>query len=214
MKKLIYIAIILLGFNSCKAQDNKKMDEKIIIPEVTKKFETFDIEEFHINNKSRFDKILNDTHTIYTGDKKNSDIKSGFSKKIYYENSVFFKIKNYYPNGNIEIKGLRFNNGSEYSIWYEFDEKGKLIKETNTDVGYDFGWDKIIQYCDNNSITLEKGYPKQGGIKTEIYKNDDDGNKVWEISYYDYKKEQYLGITLDGKTGKLLKEQVLEFEGN
>ncbi len=209
MKKLIYIAIILLGFNSCKAQDNKKMDEKIIIPEVTKEFEVFNIEKFN-KEKINGQIIINDEnkYTIFI------DYSNGYNKSTYIKNSNFYIVKNFYLNGKIEIKGLRFNNGSEYGIWYEFNEKGKLIKETNTDIGYDFGWDKIMQYCDNNSITLEKGYPKQGGIKTEIYKNDDGGNKVWEISYYDYKKEQYLGITLDGKTGKLLKEQVLEFEGN
>ncbi len=204
MKKLIYIAIILLGFYSCKAQENKK----IIIPEVTKEFEK-------INSSLFEDANSNNISIIESGLlKKFVKAKVGYSELSYIDNSIFIIIKNFFPNGNIEIKGLEFNNGSEYGIWYEFDEKGKLIKETNTDVGYDFGWDKILEYCNKNNIILEKGYPKQGGIKTEIYKNDDDGNKVWEISYYDYKKEQYLGVTLDGKTGKLLKEQVLEFEGN
>ncbi len=200
MRKLIYIVIILLEFYSCKAQENKK----IIIPEVTKNFEKLKIKNIgKKHTKSEEDKYIEIEKQSY-----------GFISRTYYINSCFKVNRKFYQNFNIMSKGLLFNNGSKSGVWYEFDKKGKLIKETNTDVGYDFGWDKILEYCNKNNIILEKGYPKQGGIKTEIYKNDDDGNKVWEISYYDYKKEQYLGVTLDGKTGKLLKEQVLEFEGN
>ncbi|MFD0992387.1 hypothetical protein [Tenacibaculum geojense] len=209
MKKLIYIVITLLTLNSCKAQENTVMNNKIIIPEVTKEFETFDINKF---NKQK----INGQVIINTDDELQMfiDYANGYNKTTYIVNSSFSVVKNFYLNGNIEIKGVRFNNGSEYGIWYEFNEEGKLIKEINMDQGYIFGWDKVLEYCENNSIILDRGYPKKGGIKTEIFKNEEEGNKVWNITYYNYKKEQYLSLTLDGITGELTKEQMIDFEGN
>ena len=214
MKNLVYLILIVFNFNGCLAQKKTEMENQEIIPKITEKFEKFDIEKFQSTNKSKVVEISNDIQITYTGDKKNSEIKSGFSKTMYYTNSVFHIVKNYYSNGKIEIKGVRFNNGSEYGIWYEFNEEGKLTKEIDTDEGYSFGWDKIIGYCEKNNIILEKGVPKNGGVKTEIYKNEEGGKKVWAITYYNYKKGEYLALTIDGSTGELIKEQVIELEGS
>lgn len=214
MKHLVYLIIIVLNFNSCKAQKTSKMDNKIIVPEMTKEFEEFDIEKFQIKNTSIFEEQIDNNYIVYSGDKKHAKIKSGFSKGIYFKGSYFSITKNYFPNGMIEIKGITYNNGSEYGIWYEFDKEGKLIKEINTDAGYNFGWKDVFTYCHKNNIELEKGYPKRGGIKTEIYKNEENGKKIWTISYYKIKKEEYLEVILDGKTGKELQRRALEFIGN
>lgn len=209
MKYLVYITIILLNFNSCKAQKKAKMEQEIIIPKITKEFETFDIKSYNegkINGKLH--KYKNEELYIYI------DYSKGYSKAVYADNNYFNSTKNYFRNGNIEIKGISFNNGSEYGIWYEFNKEGKLIKEINTDEGYNFGWKDILEYCYKNDIKLDKGYPKQGGIKTEIYKNEENDKKVWLITYYNYKKKQYLSITLDGKTGLLLKEKEIALDAN
>lgn len=198
--------IILIFFFNCNAQKTSSMEEKIMIPKLTKNKEIIDIDLF--KEKMRYEKQTNNEHKVF------SRGNIGFGEVTYFNNSFFKRVKSFYPNKNSRKKGVSFNNGSKYGIWYEFNEEGKLIKEINTDEGYTFGWDKIIEYCEKNNIILEKGYPKQGGIKTEIYKNEEDGNKVWTITYYNYKKEQYLGLTIDGKIGKLLNEQVIEFEGN
>lgn len=209
MKHIIYILILALSFNSCNAQKKINMNSNINIPQVTKDFEKFDIKYYNENKiNSEVRKLEDNTLEIQL------DYSEGYSKVVYYDDSYFYVVRNFYKNGNIEIKGVRFNNGSEYGVWYEYNEDGELLKEVDMDEEYDFGWDKIIQYCEDNEIVLEKGYPKKGGIKTEIYKNEEDGKKVWTISYFDYLKKQYIGVTLDGKTGKLIKEQELEFEGN
>ncbi|WP_093139832.1 hypothetical protein [Ulvibacter litoralis] len=183
------------------------MNEDIDIPKITNEFETFNVKGFNkeqVNGELR--KSENEIFYIYL------EYSKGFSEAIYPKNSYFNLTKNYYKNGNIEIKGTSFNNGSEYGIWYEFSEEGKLIKEINTDDGYSFGWKEILEYCDKKNIKLEEGYPKQGGIKTEIYKNEESGSKVWKITYYDYDKMQLIEVTLDGKTGKELKKIELELE--
>lgn len=215
MKKLIYLITIITVLYNCKVSKGIKMEnEEILIPRITKELETFNIERFYKNGSSSFKELKDDNLVVYTGDTKNSIKKLGFSEKTYPINSYFSIVKNYFPNGNIEIKGVTFNNGSEYGTWYEFNEEGVLISEENTDEGYDFDWIDIINYCIKNEITLEKGQPEKGGIKTEIYKNEKDEKKVWVISYYDSDKYEYLELTLDGKTGNQIEKRELEFEGN
>ncbi len=213
MKKLLFIFTIL-SFTSCIAQKNLKIEQEIIIPQITKEFEEFNIEEFQAKNISKVIEEINERYIVYTGDTKKTKVKSGYSKGIYLKDSYFSITKNFYPNGGIEIKGISFNNGSEYGTWYHYDEKGNLTKEENIDEGYDFGWLDVIKYCLKNDIQLEKGYPKHGGVKTEIYKNEEEGKKVWTISYYKPKTDEYIEVTLDGQTGKEIKRRDLEFIGN
>ncbi len=208
MKKLLFI-LTILSLTSCVAQKNLKMEQEIIIPQITKEFETFDIKEFNIKKLNEEVRIKEDDKLIIL-----LDYSKGYSKSVYYDKSAFSVVNNYYLNGNIEIKGIRFNNGSEYGTWYYYDEKGNLTKEENIDEGYDFGWLDVIKYCLKHNIQLEKGYPKSGGVKTEIYKNEEEGKKVWTISYYKPKTDEYIEVTLEGKTGKEIKRRDLEFIGN
>lgn len=208
MRHLFYTIVLLLNINSCKAQNIKTMDNDIIIPEVTKEFEKFDIDYYNENK-------IDDEIKKYNEKTNTLDVflnyADGYSKTTYHEKSSFYSVRNYFLNSFIEIKGIRFSNGSEYGIWYEFDEEGKLVKEINTDEGYDYGWEEILAYCDKNEIVLTKGYPKRGGIQTEIYKNEEEGKKIWTISYYNHKKDLHLQVTLDGVTGKELNKKELEF---
>jgi len=206
MKYFVYILIVVF-FNNCIAPKNKKIQKDILIPEVDKKFELFNIEFFEKETKSR--KIKENEILI------EENVQSyGYIRKIYYDSSFFKYNKKFYENKGIKEKGIIFNYGSQYGVWYYFDKKGNLIKEINTDEGYDFGWGDVIKFCRKNGAVLEKGYPKRGGLKTEIYKNEEEGNKVWTISYYNTKTDEYLEVTLDGKTGKEIKRRPLEFIGN
>jgi hypothetical protein len=210
MKKLL-IVFTILSFTSCIAQKTLKMEQEVIIPEINKKFETFDIQDFNkkVDNVSGVRRIKKD-EILIEEDYQNP----GFSRITYFFDSNFYLLKLFFENGNIKEKGISFNNGSEFGVWYHYNEKGSLIKEENTDIGYDFGWLDVIKYCHKNDIQLEKGYPKRGGIKTEIYKNEEEGKKVWIISYYKPKTDEYIEVTLDGKTGKEIKRRDLEFIGN
>lgn len=207
MKHLICTLIIGINFSSCNAQKITKMEQNIIIPKITKDSEKIEAKTFR-EKGSMYEIKKDNEYKVY------SSAIIGFGEVTYYNNSYFKVLRSFYPSNHSKKKGIAFNNGSEYGIWYHFDESGKLVKEEDTDKGYDFGWKNIIAYCEKNEIRLEKGYPQRGGIKTEIYKNEEEGNKVWTISYYDYTKEKYLEVTLDGKTGKQLKQRELEFIGN
>ncbi len=206
MKKLL-IVFIILSFTSCIAQKTLKMEQEIIIPKINNKSTSIEINNFSPNSP-RYEIINEESCEIYT--KANV----GFGKVTFLNNSYFKIIESFYPNTYTRKKGISFNNGSEFGTWYEFNKEGNLINEINTDEGYGFGWLGVIKYCHKNDIQLEKGYPKRGGIKTEIYKNEEEGKKVWTISYYKPKTDEYIEVTLDGKTGKEIKRRDLEFIGN
>ena len=206
MKKVIYIAIMLLGFNACKAQENKKMDEEIIIPKVTKEYETFNIEIF--NKEKHGKKRIKKEKGVFIEEDSYS---TGYIRRIYYDTSSFKYNKKFHLNTIIKEKGIMFNNGSQYGIWYKYNEKGELIKVIDTDEGYDYGWDKILEYCLKNNIVLTKGYIKSGGVPTEILKLEEEGRKIWQIMYYDKEQEKKFLVKLDGKSGELLSKKELEF---
>ena len=206
-KHLIFLFIAVSCFALKSNAQITTMEKKaIILPEIDSSFEKFDIEEFNERKKNRLThEQKNDSLTIYTGGN------AGYSIAIYLTNSYFGIVKNYYKkNGNIEIKGISFNHGSEYGIWYKFDEQGNLIETIDTDAGYDFTWEQVIHYCEENKIKLIKGY-KRSGFKTKIYKEEsEEGNKIWVITYQ-ISGDQLIELTLDGKTGEELKRKEIGF---
>lgn len=104
---------------------------------------------------------------------------------------------------------MLLNEGDQIGIWYEFDEQGNLVKEINTDEGYTFGWEQVLEYCEENKIEVTKGYVK-GGFQTTIYKEELEGKKVWVISHL-LSPILIARKTLDGTTGKILKTEEVEF---
>ncbi|MFL1895017.1 hypothetical protein ACJRPK_04900 [Aquimarina sp. 2-A2] len=175
----------------------------IIIPEIDNKFEKFDIDKFDLEKENIFIKE-NDFYI------KRMNQSFGFAKHLVKENSFFSILKLYFKNSFIKEKGISFNNGSEYGVWYKFDEQGNLIEEIDTDKGYDFDWKQVVHYCEKNKIELTKGY-ETSGFQTTIYKEEsEEGHKTWVITYQ-FSGDQLIELTLDGITGKELNKKKLEF---
>ncbi|QDP86675.1 hypothetical protein FNJ88_09475 [Chryseobacterium sp. SNU WT5] len=159
-----------------------------------------------IMKDSREDIIINKEHIIYTS------ANVGFGEVKYNEETYFSFVKNFYPSKSIENKGIAFNNGSPVGIWYYFDETGKLIKEENTDEGYNFTPENLINYCEKHKINLPKGY-QDSGYQTKVLKQEIDGKKVWFISHQ-ISGDQIKEIYLYGKTGEKLSRKIVPFINN
>ena len=208
MKNLMILSLLNI-FIQCQSQKiNKSM-----IPIVDNRFEKFDIYTFN--------KLLS-TDNSFAISQINNDVTEqlqkqsyGFIDRIFYTKSYFIYVKKYSSNYSIKEKGLLFNQGSQIGIWYYFDESGKLIKEENTDEGYDFTPEDVVKYCESHKIKLPKGY-QDSGYKTSVYKKEIDGKKVWQISYViAVGKEEFIEeIILDGKTGKLIKKKQVSYINN
>ncbi|WP_131701500.1 hypothetical protein, partial [Chryseobacterium sp. FH2] len=196
MKNIIIVCICLLSLNNCNAQygKQKKIQKKTTLKNkkmnpyqylVTKDFEKFDV--------NKHNGYLANGNYLTTG-----MWKGGGDYVEIIKNSYYSLIKSYFLNKNIQSKGISFNQDTfKMGIWYEFDENGKLIKETNYDDGYDFTLEEVIQYAEslktiqryedlNNEVFPKGEYTVLNmGDHNRIKKDIRNGQKVWVIECHE-----------------------------
>lgn len=209
--KNIFLIVFLLLINSCKSQHSKPM-----IPKINSQPEMF--------SEINFERLID----------KNQFVKRGFLSgntyiEIYTNNdgkitletptdSYFSIYKEFYNNKSIKQKGLQFNlnTGSSFlkGSWYEFDESGKLIKETDYDKPFKFTFEDILKLCEKENITVDKGPILQStGWHTTISRGLENNHPYWSIEWL--KKPDILEkITLDGITGKVVSRTERQYINN
>ncbi|MET3025558.1 hypothetical protein ABXT06_02665 [Flavobacterium sp. UW10123] len=217
MRKIILLFLLTGILSNCTAQNTTKSKEKKIskemIPTIDKNFEVFDSQKFN-NSKKENPYVLRE----FLSDGNYLELDQGSYGKGYKltpKNSFYQILKLYYKNGNIKIKGVGFNgNGFHVGTWYEFDESGNVIKETDYDKPYQFTFEEIVKFCENEKIPLQKGPILQStGYHTVIRRNFNSEGSWWQIEWL--KKPNTIEIiTLDGNTGKVLKRQEAEYTNN
>ena len=172
MRKIIYISFLLL-ITSCNSQDKKESAKIIDKPQpvkhitmnteynfknlISSKTEYFDIKYFD-EHKDEGENL------IYT-DKIGADInifgdnESGYVSNTTPENSLFTIYKEFNPNGIIIRKWVNFRNeGGLVGMKYEYDDSGKLIKETDMEKNYKITPQDIITFCKEKGINLFSDY--------------------------------------------------------
>lgn len=205
MKKYIFF-LILITVTSCNAQN-----KSLMIPEIDKKFEQFDSIRFNLSVKESPDIVRqfqpNGNYVEMSISKTDKSYIESF-KDTYY-----MILKFYYPNGNIKKKGAGFHDFFSKGIWYEFDEKGKLIKEVDYDKPYKFTFEDILKFCEKENIEIKKGPILQNGWHNRIFRNVENDNPIWSIEYLK-KKDLVEIIKLDGITGKILGTETYDYINN
>lgn len=216
MTKILLFFLVFVTY-SCKPQNKEPITIKPIKMEnhheynnlVTSKFETFNVKRFDENKDKAEDYIYksSDNATV----REFGDNASGYFVNISNKNSLFNVTKAYYANSNIKTKGPSFKDDCEIGIWYDFDEKGKLIKETDLDKPFKIKIEDIIEFINKNKGDLNSTF-------TSIHRLYDDKVKkrIWEI-YYSGKYENKHGlfnIIIDDSTSEIVKViQILGKEG-
>lgn len=202
-KKIIVNKIIILFGLGLFTQLRSQELQKTMIPKISNEFEKITIQDSKKKDDDRCIETPESRKEIFSASK------SEYRLSIYYENSFYRSDKFYYKNGYIKNKSLSFNMGSPVGILYHFDKSGKLIKEENTDEGYHFTPENIVEYCEKNNIVLPKGY-HESGFYTRVRKDVLNGKKVWVIEYLipdgDIQK-----VVLDGQTGKEMERETVPF---
>ncbi|MCV9926913.1 hypothetical protein OIU83_04590 [Flavobacterium sp. LS1R49] len=195
MKKIILLCV-LFTMCSCKPQNKQqeileKTKHNKIKNEynklVNKEFEKFDIDRFNKNRDEAEDYVLNNgTRVIEYG-----NAESGYFIEETPKKSLYVISKGFYLNLGIRAKGIKFGNvGCVLGIWYEFDEKGELIKETNYDKPFKIAIDDVVQFLENNKADLY-------AITTTVnrFYNEKTKTGTWTLRYFgEYK----------GNSGKLI----------
>lgn len=216
MKKIIYL-IFLLTILSCNGQDKKVVNSIANEPNPIK-HSTMNTQNSYKNlisdNTEHFDIKYFNTHKdeaenlIYTDNFGNNinifgDNENGYISNTTPKNSLFTIYKEYNSKGVIKQKWVNFRNGGgPVGIKYEFDDTGKLIKETDMDKNYKITSDDIFSYCKKNGIDLFSDY-------TVIDKNYNDNPMNRYIINYRGKYEEKYGsriiIVVDGISGNVIK---------
>ncbi len=182
MKSLLLITLTIL-FTSCKAQKITTM----------KKFdiETFNRNKTHLN---RHIDTLNNGTII-----KQSESSDFYDEIIKTEKSYFHKINRYYKNGNLKLTGEYLYNSYKKGIWKEYNEDGKLIKETDYDKGFNYTWQDLLKVLEEREVDIKDKH---------TYIQKEEGN--WRIWYV---KGIYIhDVTINGKTGKIIDDSKNEFD--
>lgn len=159
-------------------------------------------------------------------DFSNNEIGTLAPKPFFYVES-----KEFYDNGFIKVKGKYFGRfeANSYStkigIWYEFDESGNLIKQTDEDVKFgDFSYNEVLSFLDKkDEISLHTGKNREN-LEIDFYFSSSSSKKLWEArikigkSYgvanlpgdkgerYEQKVKIYY---LDGNTGEIIQRKDL-----
>ena len=237
MNKIKHL-ILLLTIISCNSQIQKNKNIKIK-DMITKDFERFDFNELLQNGKTTKGGREKGLYESLSHTKKNGELtiylygikNEYYSSRQYSYNNHYVIVKIYNGEGIIKEKGICFNSLGEtrLGVWYEYDENGHLIKETNYDKNYKFSFNQVLDFCMSKKMILEKGdIPKtEGGFHTKIRRYSLENKPVWIIEYQDGIKPEvrpfsdgeisgeksiYEQIILDGETGKIISEKTIGLE--
>jgi len=181
-------------------------------PTVTDEFEIFDEATYRIMKKD----VLGNAHQ-YLKNGTYFEILKGEDEIIYNYypfNSYFCLYKEFYAsNGYIKQKGIAYVRGFAKGCWYEFDEKGILVKTTDYDAPFTFSFEDILAYCKAYHIEVTKGYQRIG-FHNRIHRFvNADGSCYWTIEHL--KRDDLIeAIYLDGKTGKEINRIEIEYINN
>ena len=181
-------------------------------PIVTDEFEVFDEALYKIMEKD----ATGDVFHYYKDGTFLEMWKRGkyFVYALYPSNSYFCLYKEFYAsNGYIMRKGIDYVRGFGKGLWYDFDEKGHLIKTTDYDAPFTFSFEDILAYCRAHRIEVTKGYQRIG-FHNEIHRFvNADGSCYWTIEHL--KRDDLIEVIyLDGKTGKEIKREDIEYINN
>ncbi len=198
---------ILLVMSSCKTG---------IITEKLKKgnamFEKYDFNKWEEDNKEYKGKgEYPDTYYFKDGrevDYSNNAIGILPAKPLFYVEN-----KEFYENGFIKQKGKyfgRFNANSygiKIGIWYEFDEKGNLIKETDEDKKFGaFSYNEVLTFLDKEEqISIHNGRNREN-LEIDYFFSKDSNQKLWRVEIKIGKPSQEL--TPPGEVGERISQKI------
>lgn len=180
MKKIL-LTIFSLGLMfSCQSQNNKHM-------------ERFNIEDFNQHSEKGSRRWITADSTVI----EEHSYAAGYARMEVAKNSLFQQYSLFYKNGNGKEQGLLFVRGNfQKGTWNYYDENGRLEKTVDYDQPFGFTYEDLAKYCRSNNIDLHESHTfidKRTAPQPE-----------WDITYLHNGKNRV--VTLDGKTGKKLRE--------
>ena len=198
-----------------KPKTNTTMDDL----KLTNDFEWFDQARFDQRPNKKSDSwemyLPNGTYIQLMDDAVGSRSGKEAEKKYYTaipKDSYFMLRKVYYPSGRIWTKGWAYVDFFEKGVWPNFDDDGNLSFKYDWDNLFTFTFEDVLKFCQKNGIKVEKGrIIKPGsGITTSI-KRYTIGDRCWWEIRYEKNWIQIETIYLDGRNGKIVHRESVDF---
>jgi hypothetical protein len=209
MKQLIIITILSLSMINCKGQQNDTVKQNNIKKDTMEYFNENKYKDWEFDQKHSFK-----TEKYYKKDNQIVRIilfyKDEIAEEMSQINSPFKEYKYYHKNTLLKNSIKQFYDFS-VGITKEYDESGKLIKETNWDKNYPF---KVEDLCK----LIKEEYGVDLMVISEPNKNsverryDEDSKKHCYVVIFRYlpldegNDARFKEIFIDGETGKILYE--------
>ena len=190
-------------------------------------FEKFDRENWEEKNKEFKGKGGEYPGVYYLNDGSEVDYSNNSVNTLAPKPFFYVEYKEFYDNSFIKIKGKYFgrfdvgSNSTKIGMWYEFDEKGNLIKETNEDNKFGkFGYNELLNFLnEKGEISLNSGKNREN-LEINFYFSEKSFEKFWKVIIKIGKPSEQAdsnsisGLTsvqkvksyyIDGNTGEIVK---------
>ncbi|WP_143305847.1 toxin-antitoxin system YwqK family antitoxin [Chitinophaga vietnamensis] len=233
MRKTFLVFIFLIhGVAACHAQGPQASQPSLVKtttmqsqePLINDTFETLDLKTLQEKGRKTQAAVARPdgkmvSGTSYSLDETNDkgvrivifgDDVAGYVRREMLPDSYFEISKEFYPDGKIKAKGLRFvRGGFTKGTWYYFGTDGKLSKSINYDTPFRYTLEDVFRFLTNERIPIEKGPEKPNeGMKTSIFRTSDTLGPLWKILWLKDRNSMpniVEEITIDGVSGKVLK---------
>gem|GEM_PF-7104062 len=137
------------------------------------------------------------------------EVEVNLNGRIYYKEKIdnlFYYSEIYFLNGNIHSKGIASWLGFPINKGYKYDKEGNLIETIDYDEGYEFNYEKVLQFCRENNIDI---LYRKGPSNNKVSKiTTENGRKVWNIDYFNLKTGKIDFYQLDGHTGEIIYKEL------
>jgi hypothetical protein len=227
LSNLIIVAILLSSCKTLHHSSDYKKRLAMIKDTLTGTSERFDIKGFELNQERiikagytvKYDNLAHSIKESLTYDGstiilRHFDEDNNLTQEIRRNNvSTFVNIyiseqmvysRSYFPNLNIQSKGIGSWLGFSIGKQYFFNQQGALVNTKDNDQGYQFDFDQIFSYCLSHNVSLKQ--PTGTPFVTIRKSLRTDGRHVWTIENPILSKGKYEFFVLDGTNGKILRK--------
>ena len=163
---------------------------------------TFDIETFNKNKENNEYFFTTSEDLVIKQYKGDND----YWETIQHKDSIFENYFEYYLDGKLKRAAKSFPNSFLIGFMKQYDENGKLIKQTDLDEPFNCTWEDIKVYLEKHGVD---------DIKKQVVRITRWGDKeeaTWTLQFNGNYKD-IIGrfkITLDGKTGEELEVKLFK----
>jgi antitoxin component YwqK of YwqJK toxin-antitoxin module len=198
--RIVYAIVLTLFILGCsqpgESQEKNGTEQKKI------EMEVFNIKKFNENKNEAGNFIF--THDDGTVITQFGNEQSGYFEYARKPGELFESRKGFHPNGRLKLEGMMYHNSFLKGEWKHYNPESELVKTVNHDEPFKYSWEDIQKLCDDKKINLLHS-------NTRITRQIEGNSAIWTVEWQ-FATAQLLSLTIDGRNGDVLKEEIIELD--